>query len=237
MTDPHRLAGCGRELNRLSARAKTRMAFGLTALVVAVAALVAAACSSEPAGSTLSPKNSPSEAEASHTVIGRAPPAIGNFPSVIILEPQAPTDFPVPTEPQVLDQYGRAFFPTVLLVREGQPVEFRNSEPEPHNVHVADTSTGSTLINVGMPFVGGSFDHTFERAGAYAVSCDIHPGMTAVILVTSTPYAVVASKDGSFSLPDVPPGPYDLTVRAGARRIRRVVEIEGPQTELILDEN
>ena len=236
MTDAHRLPGCERELNHLSARAETRTAFGLTALAVAAAALVAAACSSEPAESTLQPKSAPSEAAAGHAVIGKAPPAIGSFPSVIILEPHAPGDFPVPREPAVMDQYGRAFFPSTLLVREGQPVEFRNSEAEPHNVHVADTSTGSTVINVGMPFLG-SFDHTFEKAGAYAVSCDVHPGMTAVILVTSTPYAVVANNDGSFSLSDVPPGSYDFTVRAGARRIRRVVEIEGPQTELILDEN
>ena len=159
MTDAHRLPGCERELNRLSARAETRTAFGLTALAVAAAALVAAACSSEPAESTLQPKSTPSEAAAPHAVIGKAPPAIGSFPSVIILEPHAPGDFPVPREPAVMDQYGRAFFPSTLLVREGQPVEFRNSEAEPHNVHVADTSTGSTVINVGMPFLGSFRSH------------------------------------------------------------------------------
>lgn len=208
----------------------------LTALAAAALALVAFGCSTEPVASTPPRERAPAEAAPSQPVTGKAPPATGGFPAVIILEPQSLSDVPVPTEPALMDQFGRTFLPSLLLVREGQPVHFQNSEDELHNVHVVDTRTGSTVFNVAMPILGGSYDHTFERAGTYDVSCNVHPEMAATILVTSTPYAVVADHDGSFSLPDVPPGSYNLTMRHGARRIERVVEVGGPRTELILDD-
>ena len=208
----------------------------LTALAAAALALVASGCSTEPATSAPPRERAPVEAGAGWPVTGKAPPETGGFPSVVILEPQTPGDFPVPTEPVLMDQFGRTFFPSLLLVREGQPVHFRNSEDELHNVHVVDTKTGSTVLNVGMPIFGGSYYHTFEQAGTYDVSCNVHQEMAATILVTSTPYAVVADHDGSFSLPDVPPGAYNLTMRHGTRRIERVVEVWGPRTELILDD-
>ncbi len=208
----------------------------LTALAAAALALAASGCSTEPAASTPPRERAPARAAAGQPVTGKAPPATGGFPSVVILEPQTPGDFPVPTEPALMDQFGRTFFPSLLLVREGQPVHFRNSEDELHNVHVVDTRTGSTVLNVAMPILGGSYYHTFERAGTYDVSCNVHADMAATILVTSTPYAVVADYDGRFSLPDVPPGFYNLTMRHGTRRIERVVEVGGPPTELFLDD-
>ena len=101
---------------------------------------------------------------------------------------------------------------------------------------MVEAGTGSTVLNVATPILSGSYNHTLERAGTYLVSCNVHQEMATVILVTSTPYAVIADNDGNFSLSDVPPGSCNLTVRNGARRIERVVEIEGPWTELILCE-
>ena len=206
---------------------RTMVFVPLTALAAALA-LVASGCSTEPATSPPPRERAPAEAGAGQPVTGTAPPAAGGFPSVVILEPRTPGDFPVPTEPALMDQFGRTFFPSLLLAREGQPVRFLNSEDELHNVHVVDTETGSTVLNVAMPILGGSYYHTFERAGTYDVSCNVHPETAAAILVTSTPYAVVADHDGRFSLPDVPPGFYNLTMRHGTRRIERVVEVAPP---------
>ena len=215
---------------------RTMVFVPLTAWAAAVLGLVASGCSPEPATSTPPRERAQVEAGASRPVTGKAPPAAGGFPSVVILEPRTPGDFPVPTEPALMDQFNRTFLPSLLLVREGQPVRFRNSENELHNVHVVDTRTGSTVLNVAMPILGGSYYHTFEQAGTYDVSCNVHADMAATILVTSTPYAVVADHDGRFSLPDVPPGFYNLTMRHGTRRIERVVEVGGSPTELILDD-
>src|ERR1700692_1635085 len=40
----------------------------------------------------------------------------------------------------------------------------------------------------------------------------IHSSMSAMILVESTPYFAVTKHDGSFSLPDVPAGEYELRI-------------------------
>ena len=168
-------------------------------------------------------------------VVGKGPTTAAGFPAIIVLEPKAPRDFPVPTEPKVVDQLGYSFVPSLLLVREGQPVRFHNSEDVLHNVRVVETATSSPVFNVAT-VPGGSYEHTFERAGFYTVSCDVHQDMHADILVTSTPYAVVADADGTFKLSEVSPGSYKLTAYSGARRIERLVEVAGSRTEVVVDE-
>jgi hypothetical protein len=57
--------------------------------------------------------------------------------------------------------------------------------------------------------------------------------MSAVIVVLATPYFAASGRDGSFSVPEVPPGDYDLDVfheRASEptlRQLRRRVTVSG----------
>jgi hypothetical protein len=44
------------------------------------------------------------------------------------------------------------------------------------------------------------------------VFCNIHPAMSAVIVVLDTPYFTKAKRDGSYQLANVPPGTYELHV-------------------------
>jgi len=44
------------------------------------------------------------------------------------------------------------------------------------------------------------------------VFCNIHSSMSAMIVVLATPYFAVTKPDGSFLLPSVPPGDYELRV-------------------------
>src|SRR5204862_1667291 len=107
----------------------------------------------------------------------------------------APREFPPQSETPVMDQVGQTFGPAVLLVRTGQPVEFRNSDDTLHNVHVNDEDTREAAFNVAIP-TGSSYTFTFRRNGFYHVGCDIHPAMTAEIGSTSTPSATLADPDG-----------------------------------------
>lgn len=152
-----------------------------------------------------------------------------------MLEPKVPRAFPVPSEPKVMNQSGFAFVPSVLVVRKGQPVRFENGEGVLHNVRVAEAATDSPVFNIAT-IPGGSYEHTFQRDGFYAVRCDVHADMHADILVTSTPYAVIADDDGQFRISDVSPGPYRLTVYAAGQKIERLVEVAEAQTELVVEE-
>ncbi len=174
----------------------------------------------------------PPTAPGTSEVAGRLARRPGAATPIVTLEPHAPVDVPLPAEPAEMDQYGRTFIPRLLVVREGQVVRFKNSENELHNVNVTDDS-GVTIFNVGMPILGGTFDHRFERAGDYAVRCNVHQEMAATISVTSSPFAAVADREGRFTLPGVPYGTYDLVVRRGSERAARRVEVATPRTELV----
>ena len=68
---------------------------------------------------------------------------------------------------------------------------------------------------------GQSQSRTFTQAGTYRVFCNIHPNMSALILVVPTPYVVMTDADGRFVL-DLPPGRYRLSAvseRAGPASI------------------
>ena len=167
-------------------------------------------------------------------VVGQAPEASRGTRSVVILEPRVPLNVPLPTEPVEMDQFGRDFIPRLIVVRAGQQVLFKNSEDELHTVHVKD-GEGLSLFNVAMPIQGGEHDHTFDDAGDYAVSCNAHQEMHATIVVVESPYAVVADRDGTFTLPEMPPGSYEATLRQGNRQHKQLVDIVAGTNELQLD--
>ena len=203
------------------------------AFVLVLAGLLAwAACGGEPSRLPDTPDPaSPPAAQGASEVSGRLEQRPGAPTAVVTLDPRAPLDVPLPAEPAEMDQYGRAFIPRLVVVREGQTVRFKNSENELHNVNVVDEA-GETLFNVGMPILGGTFKHVFERAGDYRVRCNVHQGMAATVRVTASPFIAIADREGRFALSGVPYGAYDLVVRRGAERTTRVVEIDSPHIEL-----
>lgn len=164
-------------------------------------------------------------------VSGRLEQRLAGPTAVVTLSPHGELDVPLPAEPAEMDQYGRAFIPRLVVVREGRTIRFINSENDLHNVHVIDEA-GESLFNVGMPIVGGTYEHVFERAGDYRVGCNLHQQMSATIRVTASPFIAIADRDGRFAISGVPYGAYDVEVRRGAKRVTRTVEIDGPRTDL-----
>jgi hypothetical protein len=128
-----------------------------------------------------------------------------------------------------MDQIEMSFVPDLLLARTGAPVEFRNSDDEMHNINVREGSTREQAFNAAVP-PGSAYAYTFEQEGFYNISCDVHPGMTAALLVTSTPFATVADPEGNFSFSEVPPGGYVLTAYAGAEPHEKSVVVGPGQT-------
>jgi plastocyanin len=186
--------------------------------------LLAAACSTAPAPSA--PPAPAASASGLTQVVGKAPSG-----AVVTLEPVAAHQFPPPDGPAVLDQYSKQFVPAVLLARVGQAVEFRNSEDMPHNVNVTRTPSGTEVFNVSTdPFE--KHVHTFDREGRYNVTCDIHAGMQALVIITRTPYAVVVDDSGAFSIPEVQPGAYTLRIAAAGGTTERKVDVAGARLDV-----
>jgi len=163
------------------------------------------------------------------TVSGALPPAAGGFPSIVILEPQGGASVPAQQEPPSMDQIQQTFIPAVLMVRTGQPVEFRNSDEVLHNVRVREDATHAPAFNVAIP-TGEKYMFTFQRDGFYDVGCDIHPGMSAQIVSSTSPYAAVADAEGNFTIANVPAGAYKAIVYAGAQKIEKPLTVAGQTT-------
>ena len=144
---------------------------------------------------------------------------------VVVLEPKTPQSFPPQTFVPVMDQVGLTFGPELLLVRTGQPTEFRNSDDTLHNVHVSHEETREPAFNVAIP-TGNSYTYTFQKDGFYRVGCDIHPAMAASVFAGSTPYTTLAEADGRFTFTDVTPGAYLVTLYGGGRKSEHAVDVK-----------
>lgn len=194
-------------------------------------AVILSACSNQ--GSSTDPVSPPASAGSGLAVVtGRVPVTTSGIPAVVILEPRHQNDqLPAPSSIPVMDQVARSFIPPILFVRIDHATEFRNSDDELHNINVRDGVTHQQAFNVAVP-TGEQYAYTFKGSGVYDVSCDIHAGMSAQIVATSTPYATLADGDGRFMFPDVVRGTYALTVYAGLTTIERTIEVAGPRTDV-----
>jgi plastocyanin len=108
-----------------------------------------------------------------------------------------------------LIQKDKTFTPHVLAIQTGTTVDFPNFDPIFHN---AFSNFSGQLFDIGLYAPGSSRSFRFQRSGTVRIFCNIHPAMSAVILVVDTPYFTVSGRDGAFEIADVTPGEYRLKV-------------------------
>jgi plastocyanin len=106
-----------------------------------------------------------------------------------------------------LRQKNKAFLPRVLGVPVGSSVDFPNDDLIFHNVF---SMSAPQPFDLGLYRSGDSPVRMFTQAGTYRVFCNIHPLMSALIVVVPTPYVTTPGSDGRFVL-DVPAGRYRVT--------------------------
>ena len=111
-----------------------------------------------------------------------------------------------PSTPAVLDNKGCHFEPHVLLMRAGQPLEIKNSDPAGHNTKGSPKSTPE--FNILIPANGSQTVKTLTKAERqpFEVQCSIHPWMNGWILIQDGPFAAVTDADGRFEIKGLPEG-------------------------------
>jgi plastocyanin len=120
-------------------------------------------------------------------------------------------------------QKDKKFIPHVLTVRTGSVIDFPNQDPIFHN---AFSNYSGQLFDVGLYKPGTTRSVTFARPGIVRVFCNIHPNMSAVIVVVDTPWYATSRSDGSFRIGDIPAGEYRVHIfheRATAEELKRLV--------------
>jgi plastocyanin len=119
--------------------------------------------------------------------------------------------FAVPSEPVVVDQKGCLYEPRVVAVMVGQPLQFRNSDQEAHNVHGRPQVVNAWNFLMSRP--NSTREVFFDKPEVgIPVSCDVHPWMRAYVSVFDHPYFAVTPDDGTVTLNTVPPGDYVVGV-------------------------
>jgi plastocyanin len=103
-----------------------------------------------------------------------------------------------------------AFVPRVQVVAPAGTVKTSSKDAVLHTT-VVQTADGRQLFNVALPVPGLELTKTLPAAGVLRVGCSTHQWMRGWIIATDELSAVTAA-DGTFTLPDVPPGTYQLRV-------------------------
>ncbi|MFL6352183.1 MAG: hypothetical protein ACJ74Z_10080 [Bryobacteraceae bacterium] len=129
---------------------------------------------------------------------------------VVWLEPVRPASvLPLQPERAQLVQKDKTFQPHTLVIPVGSTVDFPNSDPIFHN---AFSTFDGQIFDVGLYPPGTSQSVRFRRPGIVRVFCNIHPTMSAIIVVVDTPYFTKAGRNGQYQITNVPPGSYQLHV-------------------------
>ena len=146
-----------------------------------------------------------------------------------------PMDFDPPLETAQgtsrMDQQAATFRPRVLPIRAGATVEFVNQDRFYHNVF--SLSRGN-MFDLGRKATGIVVNHTFETIGAVEVFCDIHPQMSATVLVLDTKWFTQPDSIGNFQLDGLPDGRYELRAYHPEHdTLKRMIELGGgaPMTQ------
>jgi len=109
-----------------------------------------------------------------------------------------------------LDNLGCRFVPHVLASSVGQFVVFKNSDPILHTAH-AYFASGQPQFNVGL-YPGRLSRKPLVTPGVVKILCEVHPWMSAYIVVTDHPYYSVTDVYGDYLISDIPAGSYRLKV-------------------------
>jgi plastocyanin len=115
---------------------------------------------------------------------------------------------PKPRKAEMVQQ-GKRFLPHVLAITVGSTVDFPNYDPIFHN---AFSNYDGQVFDVGLYPPGTSRTVPFRKEGIVRIFCNIHPAMSALIVVLRSPYYAVSAKNGEFSIANVPAGQYRLHV-------------------------
>jgi plastocyanin len=121
----------------------------------------------------------------------------------------------------------KAFQPRLVVVPVGGTVEFPNEDPIFHNVF---SVSGENRFDLDLYKRPKSGSWTFQHPGIVRVYCNIHPQMSAIVVVRDNPYYAKASADGSFVIENVPAGKYLLKAwheRGGEAELEVAVTAEG----------
>ena len=135
----------------------------------------------------------------------------------------------VPSKPLVIDQKGLLFVPHVLVVPVGATVDFLNSDSVAHNVFWTGISGNKKLgHNLGTWPKGEKRTFKFDNPGVVPLLCNVHPEMSAYVVVVSSSHYATTDANGEYTIQNVPDGAHNVTVwHEGMKQQSKQVTVSG----------
>jgi plastocyanin len=146
-----------------------------------------------------------------------------------------PVDPPKQTDIPRLVQRDKAFHPSLVVIPVGGKVEFPNEDPFFHNVF---SLYDGKRFDLGLYESGSTRFVQFDKPGVSFIFCNIHVEMNAVVIAVNTPYYAISNVRGDLTMPNVPPGRYQVQVFHASvtpealRELTREVTIAPGETSL-----
>jgi plastocyanin len=161
------------------------------------------------------------------TISGKVSGVAGE--SVVYVDAIQGKTFPAPTQQPVMDQKGLMFQPHIMVVQQGTTVEFLNSDSVAHNVFWISIGGNKKLgHNLGTWPKGEKRSFKFDTSGVVPMFCNVHPEMSAFIVVVPTPYFATSDQAGSYKIENVPDGSYTVTAwHEGAKSQSKPAAVSG----------
>lgn len=106
------------------------------------------------------------------------------------------------------------YAPRVSVAAAGQPVLVENHDPVRFNLHLTPARNDETNVWLAARSPKNPLRLTFPKAETVPTSyrSDQGPWATGWLFVHATPFVAVSRADGSFALPDLPPGEWEFRV-------------------------
>ncbi len=166
-------------------------------------------------------------ASSAGTISGQVSGVAG--PSVVYVDTISGKTFPAPTQHPVIDQKGLVFQPHVTAVQVGTTVDFLNSDSVAHNVFWTSVGGNKKLNhNLGTWPKGERKSFKFDTAGAVPILCNVHPEMSAYLVVVPTPYFATSDQAGNYKIENVPDGSYTVVAwHEGSKNQSKPVSVSG----------
>ncbi len=127
---------------------------------------------------------------------------------VVYISVGAPDDA-APSQPATFDQKGCQYIPHVLAFQVNQQLKVVNDDQTSHNIH--PLAKLNREWNKSQPPGTPPIIDKYDKPEFIPVKCNVHPWMHGTFAVLKNSHHAVSGQDGSFSLPNLPPGKYTVS--------------------------
>ena len=128
---------------------------------------------------------------------------------VVYISAGAPDESTPPAQAVTITQKGCQYLPHVVPMVFNQELKVVNADANSHNIH--PLAKINNEWNKSQPPGTPPFSEKFGKPEFIPVKCNIHPWMHSSFAVLKNSHYSVSGEDGSFTLPNLPPGKYTIS--------------------------